>query len=336
MLKLGCTRAEAEAAARARRRLRARARSRSQREPGPLVRAAGGAPRAHAAALAAVLWRRSCGRGGGRRSCSGSSGPAEVMKPILDRYEKEHPGVHVRMEQLTWQSGLEKITAAIASGNVPDLCELGSTWMPRMLNAGALTDWSAGVADLKAPPAAAGRLCSIGDATYGLPWVMGTRALFYNKTLSRARRARLDAPAADLGRAVRRRRRDPEARPGHPRVRRPGRRAVRPVQEVHAVRLGQRRPHPLRRSLPRRVRLAAEPRSARVLPQAPLRRHARPAGRARPRVQARAGSGSRSRARGCSSRSRATLPRSATASRWCRGRISSAARTPRSRAARCS
>ena len=40
------------------------------------------------------------------------------------------------MEQLTWQSGLEKITAAIAAGNVPDLCELGSTWMPRMRASG--------------------------------------------------------------------------------------------------------------------------------------------------------------------------------------------------------
>jgi multiple sugar transport system substrate-binding protein len=133
--------------------------------------------------LAAVLLAAlSCGRGGGQEVVFWEFWPAEVMKPILDRYEKEHPGVHVRMEQLTWQSGLEKITAAIASGNVPDLCELGSTWMPRMLNAGALTDWSAGVADLKGH-LNGWQMCSIGDATYGLPWEMGTRALFYNKTL---------------------------------------------------------------------------------------------------------------------------------------------------------
>ena len=108
--------------------------------------------------------------------------PAEVVQPLLDRFEKENPGVHVRMEQLTWQNGLDKITAAMASGNVPDLCELGSTWMPRMLAAGQLADWSAGMADLK--PALRGwELCSIGDAVYGVPWVLGTRALFYNKTL---------------------------------------------------------------------------------------------------------------------------------------------------------
>jgi len=108
--------------------------------------------------------------------------PAEVIDPLLRKFEQEHPGTTVRMEQLTWQSGLEKITAAMASGNVPDLCELGSTWMPRMLSADALSDWSAGVADLK-PKLRGWEICSIGDATYGVPWVLGTRALFYNKTL---------------------------------------------------------------------------------------------------------------------------------------------------------
>ena len=108
--------------------------------------------------------------------------PVEVVQPLIDQFEKEHPGLDVRMEQLTWQSGLEKITAAVAAGNAPDLCELGSTWMPRMLAAGQLVDWSAGVADLKSG-LRGWELCAVGDALYGLPWVMGTRALFYNKTL---------------------------------------------------------------------------------------------------------------------------------------------------------
>jgi len=108
--------------------------------------------------------------------------PAEVVQPLLDRFEKENPGLRVRMEQLTWQNGLEKITAAIAAGNEPDLCEMGSTWMPRMLESGRLADWSAGVADLR-PTLRGWEMCSVGDAIYGLPWVMGTRALFYNKTL---------------------------------------------------------------------------------------------------------------------------------------------------------
>lgn len=116
--------------------------------------------------------------------------PAEVVQPLLARFERENPGITVRMEQLTRGSGKEKITAAIASGVVPDLCELGSAYMPRLLASGALLDWSAGVADLR-PSLRGWELCSIGDAIYGVPWVLGTRALFYNKTLFV--RARLDS-----------------------------------------------------------------------------------------------------------------------------------------------
>jgi multiple sugar transport system substrate-binding protein len=106
----------------------------------------------------------------------------ELIQPQIDAFEAAHPGVDVQMEQLTWGSGLEKITAAIAAGTVPDLCEVGSTWMPRMLHGNVLSDWSAGVADLK-DTLFGWPLCSIGEANYGLPWLMGTRALFYNKTL---------------------------------------------------------------------------------------------------------------------------------------------------------
>jgi multiple sugar transport system substrate-binding protein len=76
---------------------------------------------------------------------------------------------------------------------VPDLCQLGSTSMPRLMASRSLADWSAGVADLK--PALRGwEMCSIGDALYGVPWVLGTRALFYNKTL--LARAGLDSAQA--------------------------------------------------------------------------------------------------------------------------------------------
>jgi multiple sugar transport system substrate-binding protein len=108
--------------------------------------------------------------------------PADVITPLIQKFERENPGAHVRMEQLTWDSGKDKILAAVASGNVPDLCELGSTYMPRFLASGSLSDWSAGVADLKSG-LRGWEMCSIGDAIYGLPWVLGTRALFYDKTL---------------------------------------------------------------------------------------------------------------------------------------------------------
>ena len=133
-------------------------------------------------ALVLALAAGGCAPGRGNELVFWQFWPADVVQPILDRFQKEHPRIRVRMEQLTWQNGLEKITAAIASKNVPDLCELGSTWMPRMLEAGALQDWTAKTTDLR-PQLNGWSLCSIGDSVYGIPWVLGTRALFYNKTL---------------------------------------------------------------------------------------------------------------------------------------------------------
>ena len=43
--------------------------------------------------------------------------PLEVVNPIVDRFEAENPDLEVVVEQLTWQAGQEKITAAVASGN---------------------------------------------------------------------------------------------------------------------------------------------------------------------------------------------------------------------------
>jgi multiple sugar transport system substrate-binding protein len=110
------------------------------------------------------------------------SWPEATVRPIIDRFEHEHPDVRVRIERFTGPGSRERIAAAIDSGRVPDLCEVGSTWMPQMLATGRLADWSAGTADLRSH-LRGWPLCSLGDAVYGIPWVLGTRALFVNTGL---------------------------------------------------------------------------------------------------------------------------------------------------------
>jgi len=118
------------------------------------------------------------------------SWPNEVVRPIVAEFERAHPGLKVRLELLTPQSGQERILAALAAGPVPDLCQIGSDWMPGLLAGGRLADWSAGVADLR-PRLRGWELCSMGDAIYGVPWVLRPLALFYDKALFA--RARLDS-----------------------------------------------------------------------------------------------------------------------------------------------
>ncbi len=114
---------------------------------------------------------------------------AALVESLVVDFEKSHPGIRVEIEQLMWKSGLEKIQAAIASGRQPDLCELGSTWVPRFSYEGVLADLTDVYAEL-ADSFLAWDSARWRGRVYGIPWVQGSRALFYNRELFR--RAGLD------------------------------------------------------------------------------------------------------------------------------------------------
>ena len=105
-----------------------------------------------------------------------------VIEPMIAEFEAENPDIKVKVEQLTWQSGLEKIQAALASGTQPDLCELGSTWLPRFSYEGVLMDMTHVYEEI-------GDDYLMWESTrwdgkvYGLPWVQGSRVLFWNRDL---------------------------------------------------------------------------------------------------------------------------------------------------------
>jgi len=131
--------------------------------------------------------------------------PLTAIQPIVDRFEAENPNLDVQVEQLTWQSGREKIVAAIAAGRPPDLCELGSTFLPGLVADSALLDLTDRVADLR-PSLMGWNVASYRGHAYAIPWMLGTRALYLNDDL--LRRVGLDPKTppetwADLARAAR-------------------------------------------------------------------------------------------------------------------------------------
>ena len=107
---------------------------------------------------------------------------AGVVEPLILEFEAQNPGVDVEVEQLTWKSGLEKIQAAIASGTQPDLCELGSEWVLRFGYEGVLHDLTAVYTEI-ADSFIMWESARWKDRVYGLPWVQGSRVLFYNVNL---------------------------------------------------------------------------------------------------------------------------------------------------------
>ncbi|MGH7682252.1 MAG: extracellular solute-binding protein, partial [Candidatus Eiseniibacteriota bacterium] len=111
--------------------------------------------------------------------------PLTAIQPILAKFEAENPTIHVEVEQLTWQSGREKIVAAIAAGKPPDLCELGSTFLPGLVADSTLVDLTDRIQDIRTS-LLGWRVVGYQGRAYALPWMLGTRALYLNDSLFRA------------------------------------------------------------------------------------------------------------------------------------------------------
>jgi multiple sugar transport system substrate-binding protein len=119
--------------------------------------------------------------------------PVEAIQPLARRFEAENPGIHVNLVGIPWGSGGDSIAAAVKAGAPPDLCQLHGRQLPGFMATNALSDWSAGVADLR-PGLRGWEMCMLGDAIYALPWLLRTQLLLYNKSL--LARAGLDSARA--------------------------------------------------------------------------------------------------------------------------------------------
>lgn len=138
-----------------------------------------------AAGVVFILAAVSCGKKSGSNSTAihfWQFWDIAVVAPIIAEFEKQNPGVHVEVEQLTWATGLEKIQAALASGTQPDVCELGSTWLPRFSYEGVLEDLTP-VYEAERDSFLMWDSAVYKDHVYGLPWVQGSRVLFINREL---------------------------------------------------------------------------------------------------------------------------------------------------------
>lgn len=88
----------------------------------------------------------------------------------------------VQLGDLTWSDGHEKIAIALATGGGPDVIELGSDWVAEFAASGRLldlTDHLGGLRDsllMWEPGIYQGNV-------YAVPWMLGTRVLFCNRTL---------------------------------------------------------------------------------------------------------------------------------------------------------
>jgi multiple sugar transport system substrate-binding protein len=69
-------------------------------------------------------------------------GEATPVKPLIEGFEAENPGIKVDLQSLDWNTTLEKLNVVLAGGDAPDLVTIDMTWLPRFAALGAFTDLS--------------------------------------------------------------------------------------------------------------------------------------------------------------------------------------------------
>ena len=112
----------------------------------------------------------------------------EVIAQLIPEFERANPGIRVRVQQIPWTSAHEKLLTAFAGDSLPDLCQLGNTWLPEFAALNAVTPLESRVAASRTV-AAADYFPGIWDTNivngrlYGIPWYVDTRLLFYRSDL---------------------------------------------------------------------------------------------------------------------------------------------------------
>lgn len=115
---------------------------------------------------------------------------AEVVTELVADFEKENPGIRVDVQNIPMTAAHEKLLTAFAADGLPDVCQLGNTWLPEMAVLDTLeplqpyvarsqvvdpADYFPGVWDTNV----------VEGTLYGVPWYVDTRLLFYRKDILR-------------------------------------------------------------------------------------------------------------------------------------------------------
>ena len=112
----------------------------------------------------------------------------EQVAKLVPQFERENPGIRVRVQQIPWTAAHEKLLTAHVGKSTPDVAQLGNTWIPEFEALGALRALgtlieTSSVIDQESFFPGIWATNVVDDTVYGIPWYVDTRVLFYRKDL---------------------------------------------------------------------------------------------------------------------------------------------------------
>jgi multiple sugar transport system substrate-binding protein len=155
-----------------------------------------------AVALTASLALAGCGRdsGGGQDEAkSVAEGKAsgeitvwamgtegEKLAEFAKEFSVENPDAKVNVTPVPWDAAHQKIASAIAAKQTPDVSMIGTTWQGEFAKTGALDPTPPELIKKDDFFPGAWDTTIVDDTSYGVPWYVETRGIFYRKDLATA------------------------------------------------------------------------------------------------------------------------------------------------------
>ncbi|TVP87400.1 MAG: extracellular solute-binding protein [Alkalicoccus sp.] len=112
----------------------------------------------------------------------------EALHSFGERFEEENPNIELDVQAIPWDNAHDNLLTAVASGEGPDVVQLGTTWVAEFSEAGAFLDLSDYTDDFDMignEDFFEGALdtTEVEDEILGVPWYVDTRVLFYRSDI---------------------------------------------------------------------------------------------------------------------------------------------------------
>lgn len=109
----------------------------------------------------------------------------EVVSELIPQFTKLNPEIKIIVQQIPWSAAHEKLLTAFAGRTLPDIAQIGNSWLPEMVAIGAISPLDANEFNNKNNDCFEGiwNTNIIDGVLYGVPWYVDTRLLFYRKDI---------------------------------------------------------------------------------------------------------------------------------------------------------
>jgi multiple sugar transport system substrate-binding protein len=108
----------------------------------------------------------------------------EKLGEIAKGFEAENPKAKVKVTVIPFDAAHDKISSAIAANQTPDVSLAGTTWVSEFAGSGALDKTPTDLIDKSKFFPGAWDTTSLDGTSFGVPWYVETRLIYYRKDLA--------------------------------------------------------------------------------------------------------------------------------------------------------